>query len=103
MWYAAPLHQVRAELLLQAHGSVEVAEPDLRSAIRVARHQGAKCWDLCASTRLARLWRDQGKRTEAHNLLVPVYGWFTEGFDTPVLKEAKALLDELGGSQSAIS
>ncbi len=54
-----------------------------------------------AATDLARLWRDQGKRTEAHDLLAPVYGWFTEGFDTPVLKEAKALLDELSGSQSA--
>jgi len=52
-------------------------------------------WEHRASTSLARLWRDQGKRTEARDLLVPVYGWFTEGFDTPDLKEAKALLDVL--------
>jgi predicted ATPase len=49
----------------------------------------------CAAVRLARLWRDQGKRAEARDLLAPIYGWFTEGFDTPVLQEAKALLDEL--------
>ena len=54
-----------------------------------------KFLELRAATSLARLWRDQGKRTEAHDLLAPVYGWFTEGFDTPVLKEAKALLEEL--------
>jgi predicted ATPase len=52
-------------------------------------------WELRASTCLARLWRDQGKRTEARDLLAPIYGWFTEGFDTPDLKEAKALLDDL--------
>jgi predicted ATPase len=57
--------------------------------------QCAKLFELRASTSLARLWRDQGKRTEARDLLAPIYGWFTEGFDTPDLKEAKALLDEL--------
>jgi Protein of unknown function (DUF4065) len=60
----------------------------------VAQRQRAKSWELRAATRLARLWRDQGKRIEARDLLAP-YGWFTEGFDTPVLKDAKALLDEL--------
>ncbi len=54
-----------------------------------------KWWELRASTSLARLWRDQSKRTEARDLLAPIYGWFTEGFDTPDLKEAKALLEEL--------
>jgi predicted ATPase len=63
--------------------------------LAVAERQSAKLWELRASMDLARLWDDQGKRTEARNLLAPVYGWFTEGFDTRDLKEAKALLDEL--------
>jgi predicted ATPase len=57
--------------------------------------QSAKFWEIRAATSLARLWRDQGKRKEARNLLAPIYNWFTEGFDTPVLKDAKELLDEL--------
>ena len=61
----------------------------------VAREQQAKSWELRAAMSMARLWRDQGKRYEARELLAPVYGWFTEGFDTLDLKEAKALLDEL--------
>ena len=61
----------------------------------MARQQEAKFWELRASVHLARLWRDQGKRDEARDLLAPVYGWFTEGFDTRDLKEAKTLLDEL--------
>jgi predicted ATPase len=60
-----------------------------------ARKQQAKSWELRAATSMSRLWRDQGQRTEARDLLAPVYGWFTEGFDTLDLKEAKALLDEL--------
>ena len=64
-------------------------------AITIARQQQAKSWELRASMSLARLWRDQGKRDEARELLAPVYGWFTEGFDTRDLKEAKALLDEV--------
>jgi hypothetical protein len=64
-------------------------------ALAVARQQQAKSWELRAATSLARLWRDQGKRDEAHDLLAPIYGWFTEGFDTLDLKQAKALLDEL--------
>ena len=64
-------------------------------AIDLAREQSAKLWELRAATSLARLWRDQGKRAEAHDLLAPVYGWFTEGFDTADLKDAKALLEEL--------
>ena len=64
-------------------------------ALPVAREQQAKSWELRAAMSMARLWRDRGKRDEARNLLAPVYGWFTEGFDTPVLQEAKALLDEL--------
>jgi predicted ATPase len=61
----------------------------------LARAQSSSCWELRAAASLARLRRDQGRRVEARDLLAPVYGWFTEGFDTPDLKEAKALLDEL--------
>ena len=57
--------------------------------------RAAKFWEVRTATNLARVWRDQGKRTEARDLLAPVYNWFTEGFDTPVLQDAKALLDEL--------
>ena len=64
-------------------------------AIKTAREQSARSLELRAATSLARLWRDQGKRDEARDLLAPVYGWFTEGFDTRDLKEAKALLDEV--------
>ena len=64
-------------------------------ALAVARQQQAKSWELRAAMSMARLWRDQGKRDAARDLLAPVYGWFTEGFDTLDLKEAKALLDEL--------
>ena len=69
-----------------------VAEHSYR---RVARQQSAKFWELRAALDLARVWRDQDKRTEARELLVPIYSWFTEGFDTPVLQDAKALLDQL--------
>jgi predicted ATPase len=65
-------------------------------ALAIARQQQAKSWELRAAMSLARLWRDQGKPQQARELLAPVYGWFTEGFDTRDLKEAKALLEELG-------
>ncbi len=71
------------------------AEACFERALAVARAQQAKSWELRAATSMARLWRDQGKRDEARNLLAPVFGWFTEGFDTLDLKEAKALLDAL--------
>jgi predicted ATPase len=71
------------------------AEAGYREAIAMAQHQNAKLYELCAATSLARLWRDQDKHSEARDLLAPVYGWFTEGFGTPVLQEAKALLEEL--------
>ena len=71
------------------------AEPCYLQAIDVARSQSAKSWELRAALRLARLWHSQGKTTEAHDLLAPLYGWFTEGFDTADLKEVKALLDEV--------
>jgi predicted ATPase len=68
---------------------------DFEYALSIARQQQAKSWKLRAAMSMARLWRDQGKRDEARDLLAPVYGWFTEGFDTLDLKEAKNLLDEL--------
>jgi predicted ATPase len=67
-----------------------------RQSIDIAQRQSSKSWELRAAMSMARLWRAQGKRDEARELLAPVYGWFTEGFDTLDLKEAKALLDELG-------
>jgi hypothetical protein len=76
-------------------GEQELAEADFRDAIALAREISTKAWELRAATSLARLWRDQRRRAEARDLLAPVYGWFTEGVDTPDLKEAKALLDEL--------
>jgi class 3 adenylate cyclase/tetratricopeptide (TPR) repeat protein len=79
------------------------AEACLHRAITIAREQGAKLWELRAVTSLARLWRDQGKRGEALDVLAPIYNWFTEGLDTPVLKEAKALLEELSDSPFVIS
>ena len=75
--------------------SVEAAETSLQQGIAVSRTQGARGWELRASTSLARLWCDQGTRAEARDLLAPIYGRFTEGFGTPDLKEAKALLDAL--------
>jgi len=70
----------------------------LQRAITVARNQGAKLWELRAAVALGRLWRDQGRYGDAHDLLAPVYGWFTEGFETPDLQDAKNLLDELAGT-----
>ena len=71
------------------------AQAHFERSLAVARAQQAKSWELRAATSMARLWRDQGKRQQARNLLAPVYGRFTEGFDTLDLKEAKLLLDEL--------
>jgi predicted ATPase len=90
----AEMHRLRGELLI-AVGDPVAAEASFRQAIAIARKQNAKLWELRAATSLTRLWRDRGKRDEARDLLAPVYGWFTEGFDTLDLKEAKALLDEL--------
>jgi class 3 adenylate cyclase/tetratricopeptide (TPR) repeat protein len=94
-WTLAETLRLRGDVLL-ATGDPSGAEAGYREAIAIAQQQSAKLWELRAATSLARLWRDQGKRTEARDLLAPVYDWFTEGFGTPVLKEAKALLDELG-------
>jgi len=77
-------------------GDAEVAEELYRKAMSIAQQQEAKLWELRAATSFARLRHDQGRDAEARDLLALVYGWFTEGFDTPDLKEAKALLEELG-------
>ena len=79
-------------------GNPTGAEAAYREALALALRQSAKLWELRAAASLARLRRDQGRRAEARDLLAPVYGWFTEGFGTPVLQEAKLLLDELAGA-----
>ncbi len=88
------LYRVRGDLL-NAAGDVLGAEQNYRQAIAVARRQNSKLLQLKASVSLARLWRDQGKRSEARDLLGPIYSWFTEGFDAPDLREARTLLDEV--------
>jgi predicted ATPase len=90
----AELHRVRGDLL-NAIGDQAAAEQSYRQALAVAERQSAKLFELRAATSLARLRRDQGKCAEARDLLAPIYGWFTEGFDTPVLQDAKLLLDQL--------
>jgi class 3 adenylate cyclase/predicted ATPase len=94
-WLAAELERHKGQLRLRL-GQSEAAEDLYRKALSIAVEQEAKLWELRAAASLARLRLDQGRRTEARDLLAPVYGWFTEGFDTADLKEAKALLDELG-------
>jgi class 3 adenylate cyclase/predicted ATPase len=97
-WWEAEIARLRGVLLLRQTGTPQVeAETWLRRALDVARRQEAKSLELRAAMSLARLWQQQGKRAEAYDLLAPVYGWFTEGFDTADLQEAKTLLDELGG------
>ena len=95
-WCAAGLHRLRGNLLLKdTVPDFEAAQAEFLKAIDVARGQSAKLWELRAAVSLARLWRDQGRHAEARDLLAPVYGWFTEGFEVSDLKDARALLDEL--------
>jgi predicted ATPase len=93
-WWEAEIHRLRGTLLLSSNRLTE-SEASFERALNVARNQQAKSLELRAATSLARLWGEQGRRAEARDLLGPVYGWFTEGFDTGDLKEAKALLDQL--------
>ncbi len=86
--------------MLSLKGDPEGAERNFLASLDWARRQQAKMWELRTSTSLARLWQSQGKRREAYDLLAPVYDWFTEGFDTKDLLEAKALLDELAAPSS---
>jgi len=95
-WCETEVHRIAGEIALKSPApDPEKAEACFERALAVARAQQAKSWELRAATSMARLWRDQGKRQDACDLLAPVYNWFTEGFDTLDLKEAKALLDEL--------
>ena len=95
-WCEAEVHRIAGEIALKSpQPDAAKAETYFERALAIARQQQSKSWELRAATSMARLWRDQGKRDEARDLLAPVYGWFTEGFDTLDLKEAKALLDEL--------
>jgi predicted ATPase len=100
-WWQAELHRLQGGLLLQ-HSPDNQAEAarQFHRAMAVARHQHAKSWELRTATSLACLWQSQGKRQEAYDLLAPVYEWFTEGFDTRDLQEAKALLDECAGHRT---
>ena len=94
----AELYRLRGELLLkQSVSDKQQAEACFHQALATARRQQAKSWELRAAMSLARLWQQQGKRAAARELLEPIYGWFTEGFDTADLQEARALLEELGG------
>ncbi len=99
-WYEAELYRLKGELLRQVEGGIRRAEctPEacFQQALAIARSQQAKSWELRAAMSLNRLWQSQGKRQDAYDLLAPVCGWFTEGFDTADVQEAKALLHELG-------
>lgn len=95
--YEANLHRLQGELLLihAVEGGGAEAEASFQQALAVARRQQAKSLELRAAMSLARLWQRQGKRKESHDLLAPIYSWFTEGFDTADLREARALLEAL--------
>src|SRR5262249_61809717 len=93
-WFAAELNRQKGQLLLR-QGQSEAAKELYRKALSIAQEQDAKLWELRAAASPARFWREQGKRAEARDLLAPIYGWFTEGFDTSGLKEARALLEDL--------
>jgi predicted ATPase len=95
-WGEAEMHRLKGELLLRLSGDNHTeAEACFQQALDIARHQQAKSWELRTAMSLARLWQYQGKRQDAYGLLAPVYGWFSEGFDTADLQEAKVLLEAL--------
>ena len=99
----AELHRIRGELyLVGTAGDMGKSETCFKQALKVARRQKAKSLELRAATSLARLWQGQGKPAEARKKLAPIHDWFTEGFDTPDLKEAKALLDDLAQPSRAV-
>ena len=96
LWCEADIHRIAGEVaLVWPTPNSTKAEAYFERALAVARKQQAKAFELRAAMSMARLWRDQGKRDQARELLAPIYGWFTEGFDTLDLKEAKALQSEL--------
>jgi predicted ATPase len=95
-WFEAEIYRIAGEIALKSpEPDVAKAQAYFERALAVARQQQAKSWELRAAMSMARLWRDQGKPQQARELLAPVYGWFTEGFDTLDLKEAKVLLEQL--------
>ena len=95
-WWKAEVDRVAGEIALKSPAPhTAKADGYFERALSIARQQQAKAWELRAAMSLARLWRDQGKPQQARELLAPVYDWFTEGFDTRDLKEAKALLEQL--------
>src|SRR5262249_22020920 len=95
-WCEAEVNRIAGEVALKSRApDTEKAEKYFDRALAVARQQQTKSWELRAAISLARLWRSQGKVQQARELLAPVYGWFTEGFDTRDLKDVKALLEEL--------
>ena len=100
-WWEAEVSRLQGVLLLRQTGTPQAeAETWLQRALDIARRQEAKSLELRAAMSLARLWREQGKRAEAHELLAPIYGWFTEGFDTADLQEAKALFQVSSGGKA---
>jgi predicted ATPase len=94
-WWEAEVHRIRGHINHQCGGSSRDSEASFQRAIEVARRQQARLFELRAASDLGHLWCEQGKSSEAHELIAPVYNWFNEGRDTPDLIEAKALLDEL--------
>ena len=95
-WCEAEVNRIAGEIALRSpEPNAAKAKNHFERALEVAREQQAKSWELRAAMSLARLWRDQGKVQQARELVAPIYGWFTEGFDTLDLKEAKELLEEL--------
>jgi predicted ATPase len=95
-WCEAEISRIAGEIALKSsQPDTAKAQGYFERALAIARQQQAKSWEPRAAMSMARLWRDQGKRDQARDLVAPIYGWFTEGFDTRDLKEAKALLDEL--------
>lgn len=98
-WFEVGVHCIAGEIALKSlPPDAARAEAEFEQALAIARQQQAKSWELRAATSLARLWRNQGKPQQARELLAPVYSWFTEGFDTRDLEEAKALLGELASA-----
>jgi predicted ATPase len=95
-WCEAEVNRIAGEIaLLSSEPDLAKAEAYFERALAVAREQQAKSWELRAAMSMARLWRDQGRRPQARDILAPVYGWFTEGFGTLDMKQARAMLDEL--------
>ena len=93
-WCKSELHRFSGEVM-RAKGRDDLAETYYYQALTTAQYQSAKTWELSAALSLSRLWRDQGKRAKARDLLAPIYDWFTEGFSTPVLQDSKSLLGSL--------